>query len=683
MLSTVDSRISSESALLIWDIDIANNLKRSLHFTSSKTISLSLISLVGMCINHWEKIEIEISFSERMDADYESMSHYADIKKYDEAGVIVREEQLEEEEDRGGGGGGGGGGGKRTMTKQGLIIMKFKYYNRVTEKSKLEESNSQNKLDINQSRNPDLNSVYPLEQILKDSEGGYRYWEEKNRKNHEMVNNEDIDKNEFQDDFLDFYNRCEEFLSPRSSTSFSPTSYDEKCVCWLPCGIVENVCTAPCAHDYEKMGRIKRFDDENYVEVPLSVKESTISICTEKEKSEEMKLQRGAEQKGLINMIKQNLPAEKRRQDLKFGEKRTESRERGGRGILKEGNDEKFLGKVDANQSTDIDGNNDKKEEKEEEDREGYDGFDCQNEIKDQNEERVFESEVNSNQSLPLSLPLNQSLPSALPLHLSLHHGEEEVVETDVHRRSPSCITMEQTSKSNKRGGDEGGGERGGVEEEEEEEEEKYECLSVRASVRSLSESTTGTLTSFDQSYLQIPLSDIRSESSDNSSTSSHESMKTPPSSSGKFKGGLRDKNIAISAEEMERKKRRAAHTALSSAALLSSMVENDLRQYNLDTPSCDNQDRSRLRHGSVPSFLTRMSRALSNSSIGHTSVSSTLSTIHSANLLQNQLPALSTSVLSSITTSPQSSSSPSKLRVLLVEDSPVVQKVRTSLNSQ
>ena len=61
MLSTVDSRISSGSALLIWDIDMANNLKKSLHFTSAKTISLSLISLVGMCINHWEKIEIEIS----------------------------------------------------------------------------------------------------------------------------------------------------------------------------------------------------------------------------------------------------------------------------------------------------------------------------------------------------------------------------------------------------------------------------------------------------------------------------------------------------------------------------------------------------------------------------------------------------------------------------------------------
>ena len=40
--------------------------------------------------------------------------------------------------------------------------------------------------------------------------------------------------------------------------------------------------------------------------------------------------------------------------------------------------------------------------------------------------------------------------------------------------------------------------------------------------------------------------------------------------------------NSMASNDEMEEKKRRAAYTAVSSAALLSSMVDKDLQQYDL-----------------------------------------------------------------------------------------------------
>ena len=130
--------------------------------------------------------------------------------------------------------------------------------------------------------------------------------------------------------------------------------------------------------------------------------------------------------------------------------------------------------------------------------------------------------------------------------------------------------------------------------------------------------------------------------------------------------------NLPADNDELEKKKRRAAHTALSSAALLSSMVDNDLRQYNLDSTSIEiplKQNRS--RNGSVPSILTRISRALSNSSLGHSSQSSTSgSTTHSHSSVPYtvQLPSVSTNA---------NEFSPSRLRVLLVEDSTVVQKVR------
>lgn len=96
--------------------------------------------------------------------------------------------------------------------------------------------------------------------------------------------------------------------------------------------------------------------------------------------------------------------------------------------------------------------------------------------------------------------------------------------------------------------------------------------------------------------------------------------------------------NSNVSVEEIEEKKRRAAHTAVSSAALLSSMVDRDLREYNLSLFPPPNvkdkekekentrererekekekdkeRDRDSEKSYPIPSFLGKFSRALTH----------------------------------------------------------------------
>lgn len=560
------------SLQLDWKTENAEELKSSVHITHPKTIYYILVSQIQKYSNNWENVSIEVSFTEDVNTIFDNVKFCVQNHNVSDIGVLK---------------------------KLGMLSMKIGASNRKKKTVDSEKSTTQNDgnqyTEINEigRLDPVVQSLYSLERILKDVGGGLR---ERNKIKSKKMKNPSVDSN-----LRDGGNTAIGMENVSNlDTVLSVSILEEEIECWLPCG----VCVSEGGDEskYSRDPTDMYFGPSLFLSNPTSTSPSSPSSLFPSP--------------ALSISSSFNSPM-------------------GPYGTISDDDDKKYASSTKENESIesagiDIDGKMS--------DKEGENSTTVSGRLRKKISRSSDFDSVQMDRSIEDSIALKND--ASRVIH---KNGDDNAVgrSQSLENETVPHTSTKYTSYSRQPSSDDAEeiGQKG----------TEVEKISVerKRSKGEINDAASSRPSSRGSSVV-APHGTIRTRHAGSHSSSTSPSKKgrsTSPSasnnfaisttsSSGKF-GGSRNRSTQISDDDMEENKRKAAHIAVSSAALLSSMVENDLKQYNLNI-----EIKKEVNKNNVSSFLGRISRVLSNGKLSslNNAVGTTIILACVSDLIHNEL---------------------------------------------